>query len=314
MFKWKALTFTLVVAIIVIIGYIERIQLFRISTLLLQKIGYPPIQVQTTEVEFLSGNLQLRGSLYTPTKSFGLYPAIVICHGGTKLGRRLALFTVMARTLAERGYVVLTFDFRGFGESEDPRKFETFSDLDFVQDVSSALNYLSRVKQVDPSKLYIIGHSFGAGVGVMAGIRDIRIKKVVSISPGRGTRERFFGENASEPDYPNIRMSYDMKIHPPIPKDIFNPHLKDYVAEAILNFPVHPPVLLIDGGQESKEDLAFLRDVYEQMSEPKDYVTIQSADHYFGTDRNQDGSSENIPYDKSVMTELVDVIDHWFRH
>jgi alpha/beta superfamily hydrolase len=303
----------IILVIIFLIGYIERAWLFRIALSLLQKIDRNPVQIQTTEVEFLSGNLHLWGTIYTPATSFGQYPAIVICHGGTKLGRKLALFIMMARTLAARGYVVLTFDFRGFGDSEDPHKFETFSDLDFVQDVSSALTYLSELKQVDTSKFYVVGHSFGAGVAVAAGLRDFRVKKVVSIAPGRGTKERFYGENAPDPDYPSSRISEDMKIRPPIPKDILDPHLKDYVAEVILDYPVHPPVLLVDGEHESEEDLAFLRDVYEQMSEPKGYVTIQSADHYFGTKREQDGSSGNIHYNETIINELVDAIDHWFR-
>jgi alpha/beta superfamily hydrolase len=295
------------------LGYIERVRVFRISTALLQKIGYTPIRIQPTEVEFLSGNLRLRGSLYIPAAFIRKFPTIVICHGGTALGRQLAMYVVMAQELSKRGYVVLTFNFRGFGDSEDPHRFETFSDLDFVQDVSSALTYLSGLKQVDPSKLYVVGHSFGAGIAVSAGVRDFRVKKVISISPGRNTEKRFFGKNAFDPDYPSKRMSEDMNIHPPIPRAIFDPHLKDYVAEAILNYPVHPPILLVDGERESQEDLKFLRYVYKNMTEPKGYVSIHAADHYFGTERNQDGSSGKIDYNETIMSELIDVIDNWFR-
>jgi len=223
------------------------------------------------------------------------------------------MYVVMARILAARGYVVLTFDFRGFGDSEDPRRFKTFADLDFVQDVSAALTFLSQVKQVEPSRLAIVGHSFGAGVGVMAGMRDVRVTRVVSIAPGRGTDALFFGEHATDPDIPQARMSNDMKISPLIPKQVFYPHLIDYVAEAILDYPVHPPVLLIDGARESQADLDFLQEVYVNMTEPKGYVTIRDADHYFGTDRDQNGDLPNLPYDRSVMTELVDVIERWIR-
>jgi len=300
-------------ASISIIGYIERVWVFRTATTLFQKMGYHPFRVHTTDIEFLSGNLRLRGSLYPPGAFIRKFPTIVICHGGTKLGRRLAMYVVLAQELAKRGYVVLTFDFRGFGDSEDPRRFETFADLDFVQDVSSALTYLSGLKQVDPAKFYVIGHSFGAGVAVSTSIRDFRVKKVVSISPGRNTAKRFFGKDAPEPDYPIKRMSEDMNIHPPIPQIIFDPHLKDYVAEAILDYPAHPPVLLVDGAEEHDEDLIFLKDVYEKMTEPKGYITIQAADHYFGTKINQDGSSGNIRYNAIIMNELVEAIDAWFR-
>lgn len=311
----KRIILTLIVCVIIVatIGYIERGRLYPLYRTLRQNLGRDPLAVQTEDVEFLSGKLHLRGTLYAPASSFWKYPGIVICHGGTQLGRRLALYVVMARKLAERGYVVLTFDFRGFGESEDPQRFKTFSDLDFTRDVSSALTYLSKVTRVNPSKLYVIGHSFGGGVGVAAATRDVRIQKAVSISPGRCTQERFFGENAPEPDWSRTRMSNDMKIHPPIPREIFNPHLIDYVAEAILDFPVHPPILLIDGERESQKELAFLKEVYENMTEPKGYATIRAADHYFGTKRDQDGSSGDVRYDEETMTELIEVIDSWFQ-
>ena len=146
----------------------------------------------------------------------------------------------------------------------------------------------------------------------MAGIRDNRVQKVVSISPGRLTKRRFFGENAADADFPQIRMSNDMKLAP-IPKAIFYPHLKDYIAEAILDFPTHPPILLIDGGNESQEELDFLENVYQQMTEPKGYATIRAADHYFGTRPNQSGFSENLHYNEDVMRGLIDVIEQWFR-
>lgn len=303
------------IALVVIfsVGYLERAKIREISATLLRKIAPSLVEIHTTEVRFLSGNLRLHGTLYTPAWSLGQIPGIVVCHGGTSLGRHLALYVVLANKLAEQGYAVLTFDFRGFGESEDPKRYDTFSDLDFVHDVSSALTYLVGVKQVDQARLAVVGHSFGAGVAVCAGIRDPRVSKVVSIAPGRLTKQRFFGDNATDPDMPQIRMSNDMKIAPHIPKAVFYPHLIDYIAEAILDFPQHPPILLIDGAHEPQEELAFLQDVYEKMTEPKAYRTISEADHYFGTKRDQPGVAGNLAYDQSIMGELVDAIDTWLQ-
>ncbi len=296
------------------IGYVYRSRLIYQVTPLLRRAGYDPFSVETRDVDILSGNLHLRGTLYRPQSAAWIsYPGVVICHGGTPLGRRLALYVVMAEQLARRGYVVLTLSFRGFDDSEDPLRFETFADLDFVQDVSAAVTVLAEARGVDPAHLSVIGHSFGAGVAVMAGIRDPRVRSVVSMSPGRGTKQRFFGQDAPEPNYPSQRMSSDMQISPPIPPEIFDPHLKDYIAEAILDYPVHPPVLLIDGAQEYDEELLFLHDVYARMTEPKGYTTIPNADHYFGTLRDQDGTTDTVPYDDSIMTELVDVIAQWLK-
>jgi alpha-beta hydrolase superfamily lysophospholipase len=110
---------------------------------------------------------------------------VVLCHGGTPLGRRLALFTVAARKLAERGYVVLAVDLRGFGDSERPPRFETAADLDFVQDVTAAVDYLATLRRVDGSRIGVVGHSFGAGVAVAACCDGA--SAAVSVSPGRHT-------------------------------------------------------------------------------------------------------------------------------
>jgi dienelactone hydrolase len=273
----------------------------------------PGRQVAAEDVRFPSGNLRIAGTLYTPSPLAGLHPAVVMSHGGTRRGRRLALFTVAARKLAERGYIVLTLDFRGFGDSERPRRFEAAADLDFVLDIVAAVDYLAALKSVDTGRISAVGHSFGAGVAVAASLRDHRIGRAVSISPGRNTARRFFGPGAPDPGYPSRRMSRDMGVDPPIPRELFDPHLKAYVAEAILDHPVHPPILLVDGAKESPDDLAFLADVAARMTGPKGYVTIPGADHYFGTRQDQDGSEATAPYDAPVMDALVDSIDAWLK-
>jgi len=273
----------------------------------------PGVPVTTEDVRFPSLNLRLAATLYAPSPLAGSHPAVVISHGGTRRGRRLALYTVAARKLAERGYIVLAVDFRGFGDSERPRRFETSSDLDFVQDVVAAVDYLMVNPHVDQTRISAVGHSFGAGVAVAAALRDRRIARAVSISPGRNTAGRFFGPGAGDPNYPSRRMSRDMGIDPPIPRALFDPHLKDYVAEAILDYPAHPPVLLVDGGKESGDDLVFLKDVAARMTEPKGYVTIPGADHYFGTRQDQLGSATTAPTDARIMDALIEAIDAWLR-
>lgn len=301
------------VALAALAGYAVRDPVLRFTADQSRGIPWPGQRVKTTEVRFSGANLRIGGTLYAPSPVLGLYPAVVMSHGGTRRGRRLALYTVAARKLAERGYIVLTIDFRGFGDSERPRRFETASDLDFVQDIVAAVDYLAALRQVDPSRISVVGHSFGAGVAVAASIRDRRIGRSVSISPGRNTAKRFFGPAAPDPGYPSRRMSQDMGVDPPIPPALFDPHLKDYVAEAILDYPVHPPILLVDGGNEPAEDLAFLRDVAARMSGPKGYVTIPGADHYFGTRQDQEGSASATAYDAQVMNALVEAVDAWLK-
>lgn len=293
-------------------GYATRHSLLSLGEKLLVKSVSSCADVREEELHFLSANLQLRGTLYSPACPLRKKPGIVLSHGATGFGRRLAMYSVMAPKLVQRGYVVLSIDFRGFGDSEDPDRLETFADLDFVHDISSALSALSASKDVDPSRLFIIGHSFGAGVGLAAGIRDFRSKAVVSISPPRLAGERFFAPDAPDPDFPQVRISSRMGLPQLIPKELINPHFKDYIAEVVLDYPEHPPILFVDGAKEPQDELDFLRKVYEDMSPPKGYITIPHADHYFGTKFEQE-YVENLAYNEEVMDDLIDKIDGWLQ-
>ena len=70
------------------------------------------------KVTFPSGGLQLSGTLHLPTEARGPSPAVAICHGfgGNSRGADRVAF---AAALAQAGHVVLRFDFRGCGESEE---------------------------------------------------------------------------------------------------------------------------------------------------------------------------------------------------
>lgn len=306
-------TLALLCASLLLLGvYAIRHLLLTFGETLLAKSVPSCAEIRQDEITFLSGNLQLRGTLYSPACQLQKKPGIVLCHGATGFGRRLELYSVMGPRLAQRGYVVLSINFRGFGDSEDPHRLETFADLDFVHDISSAMSVLSELDRVDPSQLFIIGHSFGAGVGLAAGIRDFRSKGVVSISPPRLARERFFAPNAPTPDFPQVRISSRMELPQLIPQNLINPHFKDYMAEAILDYPKHPPILFVDGENEPRDELDFLQKVYEKMAPPKSYITIPKADHYFGTTFEQ-SYTENLTYDEGPMNALLDNIASWLK-
>jgi fermentation-respiration switch protein FrsA (DUF1100 family) len=67
-----------------------------------------------------------------------------------------------ARALAERDFVTLAFDHRYFGESGgEPRQFE--SPPRKVEDLTSAVDYLSGLPEVDAERLFAVGVCAGAG-------------------------------------------------------------------------------------------------------------------------------------------------------
>ena len=139
---------------------------------------------------FMSDGLKLAGVLHVPEghEPGQRLPTFIVLHGfvGTKDRSHVEL---VARMLDEMGYCVFRIDFRGCGESEGARgEVRCF---DQVADTKNALTFIAGREEVDPDRIGVIGHSFGAAVAIFAGGIDERIAAVISLC-GWGHGERKF--------------------------------------------------------------------------------------------------------------------------
>lgn len=136
------------------------------------------------EVQFESDGARVSGLLYAPDKE-SRAPAILLCHGFA--GVKELLLPAFAERFCGEGYVVLTFDYRGFGQSEgEPGRIVPRLQ---VQDIDAAVTYLCARSEVDPERIALWGTSFGgANVIVAAGV-DLRVRCVlVQLAFGDGER------------------------------------------------------------------------------------------------------------------------------
>ncbi|MBV8350101.1 MAG: alpha/beta fold hydrolase [Mycolicibacterium sp.] len=84
-----------------------------------------------------------------------------------------------ASELARQGFVALTLDYRGFGESDGPRG--RMIPRQQVTDIRAAITFLQAQDGVDPERIGLYGSSFGgANVCYTAGV-DERVKAVLSV-------------------------------------------------------------------------------------------------------------------------------------
>lgn len=138
-------------------------------------------------ITFYSEGVRLVGDVFYPE---GLKPGarrsgIVLCHGYT--GVKDLYLPDNARVLTEAGYVVLTFDYKGWGASEGPRS--RLAPYSRVADVQAALTFLGSLPEVDAARLGIYGTSYGGATVVWTAAIDPRVKCVVSVvGIGNGTR------------------------------------------------------------------------------------------------------------------------------
>jgi hypothetical protein len=143
--------------------------------------------MQSQPVSFYSEGVQLRGDLFLPD---GLAanerrPGIVLCHGYT--GVRSLYLPDNARLLTEAGYVVLTFDYKGWGDSDGPKS--RLSPYGRVIDSQAALTFLGAQPMVDPDRLGLYGTSYGGATVVWTAAVDPRVRCVVSVvGIGHGRR------------------------------------------------------------------------------------------------------------------------------
>ncbi|MBK8037932.1 MAG: DUF1549 domain-containing protein [Verrucomicrobiaceae bacterium] len=173
--------------------------------------GALPDTVEKRAITIWSDGTRMAGDLYLPKnrKEGEKLPAIVFCAGtgGTKGGTGGRLGPIFA----EKGYVALAFDYRGWGESESqlmaaepqPKPDEKgeltikvkalrwqMNYTDQTEDIRAAISFLAGEPTVDAQRIGIMGSSYGGGlVTYMAGT-DPRVKCVVAQVPGLGGANR----------------------------------------------------------------------------------------------------------------------------
>jgi alpha/beta superfamily hydrolase len=125
--------------------------------------------------------IQLEGILHLPADKEGQGPGAVICHPHSLYGgsMEVPLVVAIAEELAQRSVVALRFNFRGVGRSQG-----TYADGEGeMVDVAGALDFLEGQERVNRERLYLVGYSFGAGVGLRHAENDPRIAAVAVVAP-----------------------------------------------------------------------------------------------------------------------------------
>ena len=113
---------------------------------------------------FYSGGTWCAATLHRPAKATAeTRPAILMLHGWG--GIQDALTVSYYEEFTRAGYVVMTFDYRGWGDSAGlPR--HVISARQRVADGDAALAFLKSQPGIDPRRIVLWGSSFGGGHAV----------------------------------------------------------------------------------------------------------------------------------------------------
>ncbi len=134
--------------------------------------------MQESHVTFGSENLTLEGMLAIPDKAAG---AAVVCHPHPQYGGSMHNNVVEAilEALWEMDYATLRFNFRGVGASEG-----AFADgVGEAVDAAAAVKFLASRHPGDEGKMVVAGYSFGARVGLRAGLDLKEVGTLIAVAP-----------------------------------------------------------------------------------------------------------------------------------
>ncbi|MFI5154443.1 MAG: alpha/beta hydrolase family protein [Chitinophagales bacterium] len=155
-----------------------------------------------------SGNLELKALLFKPP-GHGPYPAILFAHGSHSIKDSLQDVTreiaALGSIFARRGWIFLGLCRRGVGLSsgqgisggdimnrafnENGQDARNRTQLDIMEgaeydDLLSGLSFLLQLQDADHHRIALVGHSFGASLGLIFASKNNNLKAAVLFSPG----------------------------------------------------------------------------------------------------------------------------------
>ncbi|MCI0743084.1 MAG: alpha/beta fold hydrolase [Gemmataceae bacterium] len=157
-----------------------------------------PEEVKFRRADILSEGTRMAAEVFAPkTAASGKLPTIVMSHGW---GGTAAALRPDAIAFARAGYLVVAFDYRGWGASDarlilsgaKPEKQngkliaevkevrEVVDPIDQTTDIMNAIHWAAGEELCDPERIGIWGSSFSGGHVVYVAAREPRVKALVS--------------------------------------------------------------------------------------------------------------------------------------
>lgn len=142
-------------------------------------------------ISYPSDDLTITGIMQIPAGE-GPFPVVILNHGWISPARYWSGADTWkaAEYLSERGYLTISSDFRGWGQSDNG---DNFFRSGILIDTLNLISSLPSVPEADSERVGMWGHSMGGGLATKAITIDPRIKAAVLYAPVSGYDVEVFG-------------------------------------------------------------------------------------------------------------------------
>lgn len=190
-------------------------------------------------------------------------PTIIICNGDAG---NMADLLGLVMGYIEKDFNVVTFDWRGFGQSQ---KFTINKELlcysEFLIDYNSVINEVVKFKEVDPKKIGLFGFSTGAYLSFAVAFENNNVKCFI----GRGLMTNF--EDFLEILYVNYPEKKDhVKVPLDYPIDLYPINIAPKFTK---------PTFLIVGSEDNRTPVFMSQKIYEILNCKKELWIVPGAAH-----------------------------------
>jgi len=297
----------------------------------------PPDDIDYRKANVMSEGVRLTAELYSPKSAAGKQlPTIIMSHGW---GGTAALLRPVALDFAHAGYLVIAFDYRGWGASDsrviltapEPatktgNKFtaevmeirEVVDPLEQTQDIFNVIHWAMGEPQVDKTRIGLWGSSYSGGHVVYVAAHDPRVKCIVSQVGAMDSRPTAQLASAGSAD-DQYRLAYEEATkrahgeigYPPPRARVIGNLQGAPIREKLLGYaPVDDVPLIkkcamlfvVAEKEELFDNAKHAKLAYDRAREPKKYVVIPGITHYgvYTTAREQTTKIEIEWYDQHL--------------
>lgn len=250
----------------------------------------------------------LRGELHEPAGSRRRnVPLVVLAHGLSSSRKEWFDFP---QKIAEGGYAVFSFDFRGHGESGGDRGVQSVARA--TRDLLGAIEAARREPWVDQGRVAVLAHSLGAALTICAA-PGLPLTCLIALAPPRRIRDEtgaleFAGYTLSHWINKGVRLLYRRGMAVPYKVDYRRLYVDPEAIERgrreqflqrwipLRNYPtlvhelktdacarhVRVPTLVMTA--EFDQVVRSARRVFEALPEPKKHVEVKKSGHSMAGD------------------------------